>query len=111
MGHKNKLILGLATLMMASLSLAGCGGTSNTSGGTSDASSTTSITPTKTVEVTFWHTFGQTIQEKLNDLATKFHDLVLENEHVEVKISCVGQGGDYATLLSKIQNGYSSGIT
>ena len=47
----------------------------------------TPVTPTVTkVEINFWHTFGQTIQDNLKPQLESFIKLVKKNENVDVTI-------------------------
>ena len=60
------------------------------------------------VNVKFWHTFGQTVQNSLNEKINSFKNLVKEHDGVDVNIELIYQGG-YDDIATKIRNGYSVG--
>lgn len=62
----------------------------------------------ETVEVTFWHTFGQSATAALDTLARQFEDLVKKNEDIDVNITLAYKGG-YDDIFSMIMNGYATG--
>ncbi|MCD8204409.1 MAG: extracellular solute-binding protein [Coprobacillus sp.] len=60
------------------------------------------------VTVTFWHTFGKTIQDTLDRKIEDFEDLVWENEGLNVEIVQSYRGG-YDDVLSNVLQGFSAG--
>ena len=106
---KKLSLIGVGALVVA-LGLAACepSVTTTTSGTNTDPTTTTSQEPAKNVTITFWHTFGQSIVETLTEKIQEFHDLVLENENVNVTIE-LSYSGSYDDILTKINNGFSAG--
>ena len=93
----------LFALMILPLLLGGlssCSDTSSTSNGGSSS--------TDPVEITFWHTSGQTVIRELNKKIEDFAALVKENEGVDVKITLSYQGS-YDDQLDKILKGFPTG--
>lgn len=93
----------LFALMILPLLLGGlssCSDTSSTSNGGSSS--------TDPVEITFWHTSGQTVIRELNKKIEDFSALVKENEGVDVKITLSYQGS-YDDQLDKILKGFPTG--
>ncbi|MCD8195411.1 MAG: hypothetical protein LUD22_03865 [Coprobacillus sp.] len=88
-GKFNKIT---SVALISLLALAGCGG---------------SKTDEDVIQVTFWHTFGKTIQDNLQKHIDNFEQLVLENEGVKVEITQVYKGG-YDDILSNILQGFSA---
>lgn len=79
------------------------------SGNSSDSTSTGGITPpVGSVQVNFWHTFGQGIVDVLDAKAKEFAKLVKENEGVDVTINLAYQGS-YDDIVNKISQGFSAG--
>lgn len=62
--------------------------------------------PTADVTIKFWHTFGQTIIDGLNEKIREFSDLVKAEEGVSVAVDLKYQGG-YDDIAKKISDGYS----
>ncbi len=60
------------------------------------------------ITVTFWHTFGKTIQDTLDRKITEFETLVREQEGVKVHIDQNYRGG-YDDILSQISQGWGAG--
>lgn len=104
--QRRNLLLGVASILLASSCLYSCGNSSSSEG---DNSSST--TASKKIEVLFWHTFGQKIQNELDIQIENFEKLVKKNENVDVDVIASNQAGDYNTLLNKILKGYSVGNT
>lgn len=106
---KKLSLIGVGALVVA-LGLVACepSVTTTTSGTNTDPTTTTSQEPAKNVTITFWHTFGQSIVETLTEKIQEFHDLVLENENVNVTIE-LSYSGSYDDILTKINNGFSAG--
>lgn len=113
-----KIIICLVSAVSLLGTLVGCGGESSS---TTPSNSTTPDTskptekptePTnpdapKHVEVVFWHTFGQGIVDELNSKVEEFHDLVLQEENIDVHIDLQYQGG-YPDINRKILQGFSA---
>ncbi len=59
------------------------------------------------IHVIFWHTFGQGIQDRLDDIIQRFEADVLENDGVEVVVEHNYKGG-YDDILSSINQGWSA---
>ena len=106
---KKLSLIGVGALVVA-LGLVACepSVTTTTSGTNTDPTTTTSQEPAKNVTITFWHTFGQSIVETLTEKIQEFHDLVLENENVNVTVE-LSYSGSYDDILTKINNGFSAG--
>lgn len=96
-----KTQLGICLLSVFSLlgTLSACG-----KGSGPDSSST----GTKTANVIFWHTFGQGIQNNLEEKIATFEQLVLENDGVVVNVTASYQG-NYDTIEDKIIKGIGAG--
>lgn len=77
------------------------GQSSNNQGSSSQAAS-------NKVEISFWHTFGQTIQDNLNPQIKKFQDLVKANEGVDVEVKLV-PCSNYQTINDDINKGLTTG--
>ncbi len=84
------------------------GGLSSCSKTDASTTSASGNTPTGTVNIEFWHTFGKTVLSAFESKISKFEKLVKENEGVDVKIKMTYQGG-YDDLLDKVQKGFSTG--
>ena len=97
-----KTILVFAPLFMA---LCACGGGQDVGSSSSDAPA-----PSKTVNIDFWHTFGQKVQDGLEVKAEEFKKIIQERDGVEVNIKADYQGG-YPDVLSKIEKGLAIGNT
>ena len=63
---------------------------------------------TTKVEVSFWHTFGQTIQDNLKPQIKKFEELVKANDGVDVTVSLVPVS-NYQTINDDINKGLTTG--
>ncbi|MCD8203754.1 MAG: hypothetical protein LUB56_01335 [Coprobacillus sp.] len=59
------------------------------------------------IHVIFWHTFGQGIQDRLDDIISRFEKDVYDNEGVEVVVEPVYKGG-YDDIFSNINQGWSA---
>lgn len=88
--------------------LAGCGSADN-SFDSNNTSVDNSIVD-NTVEIHFWHTFGQSIVDELTKKVNTFAALIKENDNTTVKIYLENQGG-YSDILSKVTKGFSVGNT
>lgn len=97
-----KTTLVFAPLFMA---LCACGGGQDVGSSSSDAPA-----PSKTVNIDFWHTFGQKVQDGLEVKAEEFKKIIQERDGIEVNIKADYQGG-YADVLSKIEKGLAIGNT
>ena len=60
------------------------------------------------VEISFWHTFGQTIQDNLKPQIKKFTDLVKANDGVTVEVNLV-PCSNYQTINEDINKGLTTG--
>ena len=94
-------LLALPLLLTA---LTGCGGGDNKQ---SQSPGDTSGATGNKVTIKWWITFGQTVQDALNDKIEKFTKLVKENEGVDVTIDMKYQG-DYDVIAKKISDGYAT---
>lgn len=74
----------------------------------SETESTSQGGSDKTIEVAFWHTFGQGIQDQLSKKIEEFQSIILEEEGVKVKVTHSYQGS-YDDIASKISNGFAVG--
>ena len=74
----------------------------------SSNSATSSTNNISSVEISFWHTFGQTIVENLKPQITKFQELVKKNEGVDVTVNLV-PCSDYPTINSDINKALEAG--
>lgn len=80
------------TLPLIATALTGCGG-----GGSKDDGK---------VKIKFWHTFGQTIVDGLNEKIKAYTAAVKEHDGVDVEITLSYQGS-YDDIAKKIADGYS----
>ena len=94
--------------------LVGCG-TKNSSTSSSQQSqnessqtSSQSTETVKSVNIKFWHTFGQTVKESLETKAETFKQLVKTNDGVDVSFEFSYQGS-YDDIATKITNGFTVG--
>ena len=96
-----KTQLGICLLSIFSLlgTLSACG---------TGSGSGSSSTGTKTANVIFWHTFGQGIQNNLEEKIATFEQLVFENDGVVVNVTASYQG-NYDTIEDKIVKGIGAG--
>lgn len=105
----NKNLIKLLTLAGVSFLTVACGGGN---GGNENSSNGGNSTPSagdsssqggsgSTIEISFWHTFGQTIQDNLNIQLRKFKQLVKQNDGVDVNVKLT-PFSDYATINSDI---------
>lgn len=97
---QNKLLLTLSAIAL----LGGLGSCSRKTFETDVVPSgeTTTATPSgKSIEIRFWHTFGQSIVGQMEDEIDKFKALVKEHEGVDVDIKLEYQGG-YPEILDKM---------
>ena len=105
----NKSLLKLLTLGSALFMVVGCGDKPKNSTEESskpDESSQSSggeVSPTA-VEISFWHTFGQTIQDNLKPQIKKFEELVKKNDGVDVTVNLVPYS-NYDTINDSISKG------
>ena len=58
------------------------------------------------IKIKFWHTFGQTVVDGLQDKINKFKGLVKENDGVDLDVELIYQGA-YDDIAKKIADGYS----
>ena len=63
---------------------------------------------TGSVEIDFWHTFGQTIVDNLQPQIDKFVKLIKDNEGVDVTVNLV-PCSNYATINENISSGLNTG--
>ena len=80
---------------------------SSSAGGQSQSSSSSGGSSSK-VEISFWHTFGQTIQDNLKPQIAKFQELVKKNEGVDVTVNLVPES-NYDTIKEDISKGIEAG--
>lgn len=59
-----------------------------------------------TINIKFWHTFGQTVVDGLKEKIASFKTLVKENDGVDVDVQMIYQGG-YPETAKKITDGYA----
>ena len=81
---------------------------SSSAGGQSQSSSSSGGTSASKVEISFWHTFGQTIQDNLKPQIQKFQELVKKNEGVDVTVNLVPES-NYDTIKEDISKGIEAG--
>ena len=60
------------------------------------------------VEISFWHTFGQTIVDNLKPQIKKFQELVLANDNVDLTVNLVPES-NYDTIREDISKGIEAG--
>ena len=100
-----KNLLKLLVLSGASLLAVSCGGGGG--GGNSESKEANTSTSSQgggsgnAVEITFWHTFGQTIQDNLNVQLKEFKRLVKQNDGVDVAVKLT-PFSDYPTINNDI---------
>ena len=98
-----------ATLLFPLLAGALIGCTTNKSSGEqSSKQDSNSTQPAKSVEIRFWHTFGQTIVDGLKTKIESYQKLVKEHDNVDVTVTLTYQGS-YDDIATKISNGFSVG--
>ena len=81
---------------------------SSSAGGQNQSSSSSGGTSASKVEISFWHTFGQTIQDNLKPQIQKFQELVKKNEGVDVTVNLVPES-NYDTIKEDISKGIEAG--
>ena len=107
-----KNLIKLFILTGASLLAVSCGGNGGGGDDTSNKQSDSSLTSSSntssqggsggnTIEISFWHTFGQTIQDNLNIQLREFKRLIKQNDGVDVNVKLT-PFSDYATINSDI---------
>lgn len=111
---KTKSLL-LMPLLVALLT--GCGGggghqqsTSNSSQSGSNSSGSGSQPTVQTVNIRFWHTFGQTVVDALSAKIAAYKALVKQHDNVDVNISLEYQGS-YDDIAKKISDGFAADNT
>lgn len=77
-------------------------------GGAVSESSSSNKGPATKVEISFWHTFGQTIQDNLKPQISKFQELVLANDNVDLTVNLVPES-NYDTIKEDISKGIEAG--
>ena len=108
---KVKFVASLVSVFSLLGILAACTpATSSTPSSSEQSSSSSSSATSGKVEVLFWHTFGQSIVNSLEQVIPDFEAAILENEGVEVDIQLAYQGG-YDEIVDKITKGFSTGNT
>lgn len=80
----------------------------NSQGGNDQSSNNQGGGNGEKVEISFWHTFGQTIQDNLKPQIKKFQELVKANEGVDVTVNLV-PCSNYDTINEDIDKGLKSG--
>lgn len=110
----------LSILTLAACTLLGgltsCDDGSSSGETTSSASTSTSTSSSSTngetrhVTVNFWHTFGHGIEEQMQAFASQFHNIILENENVDVNIEFTYQSG-YDDIRNKVIKSFPAGST
>lgn len=118
MNLKLKTLLLVLPLLVAGCGSSGGGGDSSSSKseetssqqGTSEQSTSQggSSSEIKSVNIRFWHTFGQTVVDAVTSKITAFQDLVKQNTGVDVNIELSYQGS-YDDIAKKITNGFAVG--
>lgn len=99
--------------------LSGCSpnsSTSTSSSSTPGGEQTNSSRPTNaeygeapaTINIDFWHTFGQSIVERLESVAADFKALVQEHDGVTVNVNLAYKGG-YDDLEKAVTTGFAGG--
>ena len=81
---------------------------SSSSAAPSSSSSSSGGGSASKVEISFWHTFGQTIQDNLKPQILKFQELVKKNEGVDVTVNLVPES-NYDTIKEDISKGIEAG--
>ena len=122
----NKHLIKLLTLAGIISLTTGCGGGNSEQPGSSepqggsesmpDSNHDSSSNPdsssqqsgTNKVEIAFWHTFGQTIQDNLKPQIQKFQDLIKANDGVDVTVNLVPLS-NYQTINEDINKGLTTG--
>lgn len=61
-------------------------------------------------KIYFWHTFGQTVQDELNNQIKKFEKIIKEEEGVDVDVE-LSYIGSYDDILQQIKKGFATGNT
>ena len=106
----NKILLSLVGVASLLGGLSSCNSNNTSSSSSKPITSSSSSNSSKndstnnpkgTIELSFWHTFGKSIQEELSKQIDSFTKLVKENEGVDVNITASYQGS-YDDLESKI---------
>lgn len=115
-------------LVLAGMVLTACGGgnTSETSSATPSTSTPSSNAPVSSVSeeskpsevssapkitdvtVDFWHTFGQGIENGVEEYVKEFEKIIKEKEGVNVKIN-MSKEGSYTDIQTKISKGLGAG--
>lgn len=117
MSKKLSKLLAVAGIFLLIGGVAGCGSSGGTTpggdtpGGDTPGGDTPGGDPTPTatsVEINFWHTFGQTIQDNLDPQIQKFIALVKKNENVDVTVNLV-PNSNYQTINEAISKGLNTG--
>ena len=76
--------------------------------GSASSSSSSAPANASKVEISFWHTFGQTIVDNLKPQVKKFQDLVLANDNVDLTVNLVPES-NYDTIKDDISKGIDAG--
>ena len=67
-------------------------------------------TITNSNKIIFWHTFGQTVQDELNNQISSFEKIIKEKEGVDVDVE-LSYIGSYDDILQQVKMGFASGRT
>ena len=81
---------------------------SSSSAAPSSSSSSSGGGSASKVEISFWHTFGQTSQDNLKPQIQKVQELVKKNEGVDVPVNLVPES-NYDTIKEDISKGIEAG--
>ena len=106
----NKNLLKILTLGGVAFMIVGCNNTpvvpeSSAEGGvSSENTNSDGGANVSNVEISFWHTFGQTIQDNLKPQIAKFQELVKKNDGVDVTVNLVPVS-NYDTINDDINKG------
>lgn len=109
---KLSLLITASTMLLAGLALTSCGRVAVEGAGEAFAMKTLqdlkdNSSAEKRLEVTFWHSFGDTIERPLNDLIDSFEE-EMEEKGIYVDIKALSTGGGYDGLRTKINQGVAS---
>ena len=111
---KISILLAASTIMIAGISLSSCGngGTVVENAGEQFELKTLddlkkASSESKPIEVSFWHSFGDTIEKPLSELVEQFTNSMKEKGiYIDVKVA--SSGGGYEGLRSRVNQGVSS---
>lgn len=110
--NRLSLFLTASALLISGLSLTSCGNNSVENAGEKFEMKTIqdlkdSGTEENPIEITFWHSFGDTIEEPLNVLIENFEEEMAE-KGIYVDVKALSTGGGYDGLRTRINQGVAS---